>query len=77
MMNEAFTVILFYSSSHAIRAEKVLQRAGLVCKLMPVPRHLSSDCGVSVRIRPVDREAACQVMEEAHVEVAGLHALES
>ncbi len=66
-------VILVYSTSHALRAEKVLMKAGIPCKLIPVPRHLSSDCGVCVRIEQADREAALQALEVAGVGLEGVH----
>jgi hypothetical protein len=45
-------VVLFLSVQHALRAEKLLKEAGIPCKLIPVPRHLSSDCGVCLRFEP-------------------------
>ena len=62
-----FAVILFHSSSHAIRAERVLKRAGLPVKLIPTPRHLSSDCGSAVRIAAADHSASAEVLREARV----------
>jgi len=35
-------------------AEKILKQCGLSFKIIPVPRHLSSDCGVCVRIARED-----------------------
>ncbi len=64
------TVVLFHTSSHAIRAEKILGQAGIDCRLTPVPRHLSSDCGVCIRVARDDREAARAVLEGAKLEVA-------
>lgn len=52
---EAWEVVLFQSVSQAIRAEKLLGAAGIPCKLIPVPRHLSSDCGVCLRFAPACR----------------------
>jgi len=49
-MSDGFAVILVDSTSHAIQIEKRVTLQGLACKLIPVPRHLSSDCGVCVRI---------------------------
>lgn len=46
---ESLAVVLFESVSHALRAEKMVKAAGMSCKLIPVPRHLSSDCGVCLR----------------------------
>ncbi len=73
MSKRQHTVVLVYSTSYAIRAEKVLTMAGIDCKLIPVPRHLSSDCGVCVRVQRADREAARQALDEAGVEIEGIH----
>jgi len=53
---ESYAVVLFESVSHALRAEKLLKAAAVSCKLIPVPRHLSSDCGVCLRIYLSDAE---------------------
>jgi hypothetical protein len=73
MTREEHTVILVYSTSYAIRAEKILHRAGIQSKLIPVPRHLGSNCGVCVRIERADREAARQALEAVGVEIDGVH----
>ena len=44
-----FGVVLFESTQGAIKGERALQHAGFTPKLIPVPRHLSSDCGVCLR----------------------------
>lgn len=69
----SFGVVLFHSTSHALRAEKVLTQAGIGCKLIPVPRHLSSDCGVCLRIAHADQEAARQILQSAAVQIAAIH----
>jgi hypothetical protein len=69
MTGDQYAAILFFSTSYALRAEKVLHKAGTPCKLIPVPRHLSSDCGVCVRIERTDREAALEALETARVEI--------
>ena len=53
-MSSEYAVILVDSTSHALRIEKLLVNRVLMCKLIPVPRHLSSDCGVCVRILKED-----------------------
>ena len=72
-MSEPQSIFLFHASAHAIRAEKVLQRAGVACKLIPVPRHLSSDCGVCLRVARRDQDAAREALAAARVEVAATH----
>jgi hypothetical protein len=48
-VEDAFGVVLFHSVHGALRAEKILISAGVRHKLIPVPRHLSSDCGFCLR----------------------------
>lgn len=71
-MSEPYAVILVHSTSHAIRAEKMLQAAGIPCKMIPVPRHISSDCGVCVRIGRADVEAARRTLEAAGLEIEAI-----
>ena len=73
MSKSGSAVILFFTSNHAFQAEKLLENAGIPCKLVPVPRHLSSDCGVCARIDRHDMDAARQVLESSKVETQGYH----
>jgi hypothetical protein len=45
----SYGVVLFQSVNGALLAEKLLKKQGIDYKLIPVPRHLSSDCGVCIR----------------------------
>jgi hypothetical protein len=70
-----YSVVLFHSTAHALRAEKVLKRAGFVIKMIPTPRQLSSDCGMALRF---DRQREAQVvtaLEENKVPTNGIHAI--
>ncbi len=75
MTEERFAVVIVYSTSHALRVEKVLQEAGIACKLIPVPRQMSSDCGVCVRIQRAKKKAVRLLLEATHVEFEGIHNL--
>jgi len=68
-----YAVIIVYSTSHAMRIEKLLQEKGITCKMIPVPRQISSDCGVCVRILRSDVKAARQTLKEDQVEIKGIH----
>jgi hypothetical protein len=61
-MMETFAVVLVESTSQAMRVEHVLNTAGSPCKLIPVPRVLSSNCGNCVRIAPEDIKNAREVL---------------
>jgi hypothetical protein len=73
MSQPDYSVVLVYSTSHAMRIEKLLQAQGIACKMIPVPRQISSDCGVCVRILQKDSEAVRATVTAANVEIAGIH----
>ena len=60
-----FAVILVHSTSHAVQVERILKRADIAVKLIPTPRHLSSDCGSAVRIAAKDQHKCEQLLGEA------------
>ena len=53
---EGYLFAIFNSTSHLLAAERIIKESGLKYKLVPVPRILSSDCGVCIRFRKEDRE---------------------
>jgi hypothetical protein len=72
----AYSVVLFHSTAHAIRAEKVLVRAGLAIKMIPTPRQLSSDCGMALRFERQDSERVAATLEKNQVPTNGIHPLD-
>lgn len=73
MAETEYAVVLFHSTQGAIKAERVLLRAGFVVKLIPTPRQLSSDCGTALRCAWKDADAVCAALNEAKVEYASIH----
>ena len=71
-MNRA--VLLFESVSAVLVAEKILKERGIPHKLIPVPKHLSSDCGVCIRIDQQDRAQAEEALTDK-VKVTSVHPL--
>ncbi len=67
-----YAVILVYSTSHAMRIEKLLAERGIACKMIPVPRQISSDCGVCIRILSGHVESARDAVAAARVEIQGI-----
>ena len=68
-------VILFPSIHFAIRAEKLMKEKGISYKLIPVPRPLSSDCGVCLRIPWEKKEEVLGILAQSAVKVDGAHPL--
>ena len=70
-----YAVILVHSTSHALRLEKLLLEQALTCKMIPVPRQISSNCGVCIRVPQAQVEEANHVIAAAQVEIKGIHLL--
>lgn len=70
-----YAVILVFSTSYAIKAEQLLNRAGMETKLIPVPRQLSSDCGVCVRFPYEELDSVKVLLEMNGCEFEGIYPL--
>jgi hypothetical protein len=70
-----YVVLLVRSISHAMKGESALTRAGVPHRLVPVPRSLSSQCGVCIRVSPADREKAEEWLAAAGIEIVADHEL--
>jgi len=69
------SVVLFYSISSSLQAEKLLKREGITTKLIPVPRHLSSDCGICLRFEHSEETWVKVILGEGKVETQGIYPL--
>jgi hypothetical protein len=62
METPRYAVFLFPSVSHTLKAEKILKVAGIAHKLIPVPRHIGTDCGVCLRVEADRRDAVAEAL---------------
>ncbi|HPV41388.1 MAG TPA: DUF3343 domain-containing protein [Spirochaetota bacterium] len=72
-MND-FSIILFYSATSSIWTARLLKKAGIERKMVPVPRNLSPDCGYCVRIKSDDIPRVREVLESGGVEFSRIEA---
>ena len=72
--DKIYRVALFASVSHVIKAEKILKEADIPYKIIPVPKTISSDCGVCLRFLAEQQEAVVETLR-VHVRVSEIHEL--
>jgi hypothetical protein len=70
-----YGVVLFHTTSSAMRAEKLLVKEGYTIKLVPTPRQFSSDCGIALRFDWHQNEQVRSALDKAHVEIDAIHHL--
>lgn len=63
MVRDNDIVAIFHSIHRVMKAEKVLKAAGADILLIPVPRQLSSDCGLAIRY-PADAQEGVERLLE-------------
>ncbi|MCD4656159.1 MAG: DUF3343 domain-containing protein [Planctomycetes bacterium] len=73
--NKEFGVILFNTTTSAIRAEKFGQKEGLDVKLVSTPRQFSSDCGLSLKFPWEILDKVIEIIEIRKIEYASKHKL--
>lgn len=69
-------VVSFYASEHAMRAERILERAGLPARLVPGPREVSPNCGVAVAFVWEDEPQVAQSLKDGKVRLEAIHRYE-
>ena len=67
-----YGVVLFGSTQRVLKAEKLLKAIGLTIKLIPVPRQISSDCGVCLRFFWEDLSQVEEVLNSHGVDLDGI-----
>jgi len=72
-MKENYSVVIFYSTSAAIRVESLTKKANLKIKLIPIPRHLSSNCGVCLRFNNEDKPKIEKILQDGKVEYENIY----
>lgn len=70
--DQAYTVFTFVSTHHALKAEQILKQEQLKPVIIPVPRQVSSLCGLAIRVAKDRRGAAEDVLRTKGVGLEGI-----
>jgi hypothetical protein len=68
-----YGVVLLFTNSSVMRAEKLLKKEGCSVKIIPIPREFSSDCGVALRFDWADCEQVKVILDTARLEIDAIH----
>jgi len=66
-------ILIFRGTHQVMSAEKRLKKGGVAMRLIPVPRRLTSDCGLAIRIPLLERERAREVLAAARILPVSAH----
>lgn len=60
---------------YVIKGEKILKGAGLAIDVIPVPREISSECGMALEFSCQERDRVKRLLTDEDVTVVGIYAL--
>lgn len=55
--------VTFRSTREVVKAERICREHGITCKVIPVPREISSECGMALQIEQQDKEIVSEVLK--------------
>lgn len=70
-----YIIIVFVNTHSAIQTEKYL-KAHLPLESIPIPRGLSSNCGISIKIELVEKQRLLELMQNCETEPEMYHMYE-
>ena len=65
-------ILLVHTSGHAFSIEKARKKRGVQCRLTPIPRKVSSDCGICVRFDPQQLQTVQSFIQTLSFEIQGI-----
>ncbi len=57
-------IITFQSTHQVLKTEKLLHKEGVDFDIIPVPKQISSDCGMAIRIEMENKKRIESILEE-------------
>ena len=67
-MPKDYYIVIFPSTHLALRAERVAQEAGIPVIMIPVPRHISTDCNMGMRVSSERRDSLRALLSSEGIE---------
>ncbi len=73
MKQQARLILTFYTSAGAMELERLCRAAGVPGRLAPVPRSITSDCGIGWSMALADKPKLLAALNGHDPEIAGMH----
>ena len=73
MTTVKFCHITFFGTYMVLKAERLIKQAGISVDTVAAPRHISTECGICIKLASADRERALAVLAEADMEISGVY----
>lgn len=66
-------LITFHGTHTVLSAERILLKEGMAVEAIAVPRKISTDCGICIRVTNPDEMRIRQLLEAETIEINGIY----
>jgi Putative Se/S carrier protein-like len=66
-------ILIFHGTHEVLSVEKRLKAGGVPMRLIPVPRQLTSDCGLAIRVPLKERGRVREILSAAALSPKSVH----
>ena len=56
--------LIFKSMTHVLSAERMARKQGIQCRMVPIPRNLSTDCGMCISVKTESGDELIELLEK-------------
>jgi hypothetical protein len=56
--------MVFKSMTHVLTAERAARKNGITCRIVPIPRSFSTDCGMCIFVKKEDGPEFLRIVDE-------------
>lgn len=70
---QPFCVVILFSIHFVLKAEKLFKKNNITHDVIPVPREISSDCGMAVEFPCREKERVADLLAAAGLRIAGVY----
>ncbi len=71
-----YGLITFYSTHHALKAEKILKNAGVEVMMIPIPKEITANCGSGVKFNIKDLGRINSLIKRSNLRFWGCYKIE-
>ena len=72
-MNRLSCIMILFSIHYVMKAENLLLAAGVVIDVIPVPRDISSDCGMAIEFSCGDLDRVQAILSGGGITIARIY----
>lgn len=68
MQDKALLLLLFPNVHKVMKADRIFHEQNIFCRVIPVPEHISSECGMCLLVDSENMDLCTKILEEKNIQ---------